>query len=102
MDIDFEGILIGIDGKPLVTESKAKATLSHICKAALLSATEKNIPGKEKFDRWELAKKLTGVVSLKTEEIAKIKEVVGEVYATSVVGPAFELLEKEHKKKEKK
>lgn len=96
MKIDFNAILITIDGKEmnLDAEGKQKASLATVCKNALISGNERNLTGKEKLERWELAKKLDGIVDLKVEEVAKIKEVVGDMYAASVVGPAYELLEK--------
>ncbi len=97
MLIDFDEVLKTVDGlkMAIAQDSKEKATLQMVCREALLSnESSKGISGKEKFERWELAKKLKGPVDLKTDEVAKLKELLGVVYGPTVVGPAYELLEK--------
>jgi len=76
---------------------KVNVTVGSACVGALLFnyPDEQKIQGKEKFERWNLAKKFNagGVIEITVEELVKVKELIGKMYATNMVGPLFELLE---------
>ena len=62
----------------------------------------KQLTGKEKVERYELAKKIhhsKGLVDLTVEEIALLKELVGRIYPPITVGQAFEILDPHSEKK---
>jgi len=75
-------------------------------KAAIVNALqamfedERALDGEEKLKRWQLAMRvyLGGDVDLSSEEIAKIKKLVGKLYGPSVVGPVWTALEGEKPK----
>lgn len=97
MKIDFAQTLRDLDGKP-IKKGKIDMSLASICVDALLSLDPKNtanIDGKEKVVRYELAKRIHkgGVVDLTTDEISKIKKLVGKLYFPIIVGQAFMMLE---------
>lgn len=93
MTINFEAEVKSLNGKTIMLDLETVGTLGKLCVEALLSPSEKNVSGKEKFERWELARKLHGEVDLKAEEVTKIKELAGDRYAAGVVGPIYDLLE---------
>lgn len=91
------------DGKPL----DKQPTLGSICETALVSSYadeidpvthKETITGQEKYDRWKLAQKLHGEVTLTAEELAKIKMLVGKAYLPAIVGPAWQMLDPGEKK----
>ncbi len=56
----------------------------------------KELSGKDKVERYELAKKIhnsKGLVDLTVEEVALLKELVGRIYPPITVGQAFEILD---------
>lgn len=74
------------------------ATLGGIMIGALVAEGGVGAPadGKERFERYQLAKKIheaSGEVELDIDDVAKIKTLIGTTYGTLVVGPAWELLE---------
>lgn len=79
-------------------------TLKDVCIAGLSSTIpNENIDGAEKFKRYQLAQKIYSVdkfVTLTAEEVTKIKELVGKIYAIPVVGAVYNLLEKDETVKE--
>lgn len=70
-------------------------------KALLATIKDENADGEEKYKRFKIRERLNedDVVDLKTDEIAKIKTLIGKVYSPLVVGQCWELLEKEKVKK---
>ncbi len=62
----------------------------------------KEMTGKQKVERYELAKKIhnsTGLVDLQAEEIALLKELIGRIFPPITVGQAFEILDPHSEKK---
>jgi hypothetical protein len=96
MKVDFSAILLNLQDEPLMQpgENPAPATLAWIASEALLRATDDK-DGQKKYKLYELAMKVGrgGVIELKSEDIALIKQKVGEQFAPLVVGRAFDLLE---------
>lgn len=112
MKINFDVVIKNLNGKPftnpvtpigkkpsecLPSEIKhVPVTLGEVCTNSLLAIHEnEKLSGKEKYERWALAKKINygGAVELTVEEIAKCKELIGKTYAALIVGPVFEILE---------
>lgn len=101
-------VIKGLDGKEMllqemrdgkIVDTGTKLTLRKVCTEALmLNNPQESVDGEEKFKRYQLALKVnisvTDEVDLSTEEITKIKRLVGASYGTGVVGPAFDMLEK--------
>ncbi len=100
MVVDFTQHLKNpLSGEPVYRDkdSKELSTLSDICVNALITSLkgDEGMAGTTKFELWCLAKKIYNAqVDLKSEEIAKIKERVGKMYSSLMVGIAYELLEK--------
>jgi hypothetical protein len=100
MKVDFSAILLNLKDEPLMQpaakegEDAPPATLAWIASEALLRATEEK-DGQKKYKLYALAMKVGGggEVELKTEDIALIKQKIGEQFAPLVVGRAFDLLE---------
>jgi hypothetical protein len=90
MKINFDSPILGQDDKP--TDLK----LGEACAQALLADApdeRANSASKaQRFDVW-LKIKAGGEVDLKAEEIALIKERIGTVGTTLLVGRAFALLD---------
>ena len=94
MKIDFAKTIKTLDGKEL----DPPRTLGQISAEALLgNYPDEKIDGDEKAKRLKLALRIVDAkdVDLKSEEIAKIKRLVGIAYAPLVVGQAFDMLEGE-------
>jgi len=95
MKIDFSQKLKTLTGETFKMDDK-EILLSEMCVDALL-ATEQNEPigGQEKMKRWEIAKKIHNKeeVEITSEEITLIKERVGKILITPIVGSINDLLE---------
>ena len=96
MKINFDQLIVDLDGKSIkervVNEKGEKdpdreISLGQVCVNSLLMPTDAKINGNEKVIRFKLAGKLHGggEIDLKTEEIAKIKELIAVTYNTLVV-----------------
>lgn len=84
-----------VDGKRVV--SKNEFQLKDVCVNALMAnVDEEKIDGNEKMKRYLLATKIqkANELDLKSEEIVKLKEQIGKVYGTMIVGQAYQMLEK--------
>ena len=94
---DFNQGIIGLNNLVLVDENGSNLVLGHVAVGALLAnLPNENIDGVEKAKRFALAMRIHGkeeAVEVTAEEVAKIKELVGKVYTTVVVGRAYDLLE---------
>ena len=95
MKIDFSQKLIGLDDLQMKAGGKGLTLRSVSIDALTAVMQNQKLEGAESFERYQLALKLKdgGMVELRSEEIAKIKKLVGEVFGPAVVGPAFTLLE---------
>ena len=99
MKIDFSAILLNLRDEPLMQPgengalSTAPATLAWIASEALLRATDDK-DGQKKYKLYALAMKVGngGEVDLKAEDVALLKQKIGEQFAPLVVGRAFDLL----------
>ena len=99
MKIDFSAILLNLNDTPLMqppdpTGENVPATLAWVASEALLRATDEK-DGTKKYKLYSLAMKVGngGEVDLKSEDIALIKQKIGEQFAPLVVGRSFDLLE---------
>lgn len=109
MKINFNTPLKDLEGEVLkrettegnkIIKTKNDFRLRDVCVNALLAnidnESENKIDGTEKMKRYLLATKIqkANKLDLKAEEITKLKELIGKVYGTLIVGEAFTLLEK--------
>jgi len=92
--INFSSVLTKLEGDPLKDDKQQDLTLASAAKQALLVLDEK-ATGQQKYDHYVLAMKIAngGDVTLKSEEISTIKEVIGKYMYPVVVGQAWDLLE---------
>ncbi len=101
MNIDFTQVLKTIEGKDMVDQQTEQiVTLKSIAVNGLMGNIEgENPTGEEKLRRYELARDInTSFVNkddltMKTEDVALLKQLIGTMFATMVVGAAFPLLE---------
>ena len=97
MKIDFSKQLVNLSGEPLRDESSDRpVTLGYVIVNDLLSDDPKNpLEGTEKLERYELAKAVHKGEKddLSAEEIVLIKQLVGKLLSTMVVGQVFEMLD---------
>lgn len=98
--INFSVILTRIGGKPLKDDEDKDLSLAGAAKQALLVLDDKQT-GSEKYNNYCLATKVVngGIVELKSEDISKIKELIGKYMYPVVVGQAWDLLEGQDPKK---
>jgi len=92
--INFSLVLTKLEGDPLKDDKQEDLTLAGAAKQALLALDEKQT-GEQKYEHYCLATKVAngGEVTLKSEEISTIKEVIGKYMYPIVVGQAWDLLE---------
>lgn len=106
MKVKLNQCLLKIDGEKLykeimeggkLVETKNEFQLKDVCINALMANIEGDkIDGLEKMKRYLLATKIqkANELDLKSEEIVKLKELIGKVYGVLIVGQAYEMLEK--------
>lgn len=92
--INFNVVLKSFEGEALKDEKQAELTLGATAKQALLISDEK-ATGEQKYENYVLATKVVngGEIELKSEEITKIKAVIGKYMFPAVVGQAWDYLE---------
>lgn len=113
VEIDFSQALENRWGRPLTEmvqkgdpdeePEKEIVTLGYVAVNALYNFDpNKRIKGFQKATRHELSQRILkalrdekGMVSLKTDEAALIKKLIGEVMPTQIVGQAWEMIERE-------
>jgi len=103
MKIDFSQVLRGLNGDPVREPGKDEGdlvdvTLKTMTYRALTSQSEdqKNMKPEEKYKRGKLAEKVfasEGLLELKIEEVAQIKEQIGKIFPIIIVAPAWDMLE---------
>ncbi len=101
MKIDFDVVLKNIEGKVFkgVDDGAEKdLTLKDACIVVLTSdipIEEPRPDGAEKFKRYELAVKLKtgGVIDIPSEEVAKVKRLIGLMCQVQLVGACYNALE---------
>lgn len=104
MKVDFDTVLTNLSGEELKENDK-----KHILKDISINSLMANIQqqgdnpeaGTVKIKRYELARKINdgGVVEVTAEEITMIKERVGIVMPTMVMGSVYDILEKKSEPK---
>jgi len=99
MLVNVDGVLKSMSGetlKDVVNGEAIDAKVKDALVNAILSPVQ-NEQGVEKVKKYELAKRIYagGDIDLVAEEVALIKERVGESYAPIIVGQLFELLDSE-------
>lgn len=100
MKIDLDAVLRDLDGKPMKSDASSdspNATLKSICLSALMASLpdEQHLPGTEKIVRYKLAIRIHdgGSQEFTPEEVTKMRDLIGKVYTTLVVGRAFDMLD---------
>ena len=105
MKIDFSQTLSTLDGEQFTDNVGGKdvpVNLGKICIGAL-DATyqdETNLTGSEKYARFELIAKLKSAseVDVSSEDVTKLKTLIGKRYGVTVVGAAYDALEGKSRK----
>lgn len=93
MKINFETNVTNLDGKEIKDEKGKEVTFAFLVIDALL-ANDKELNGKQKIIRFELAQKVYSKSQEYTvEEAALIKEIAGKLLSTIVVGFLFQLID---------
>jgi len=99
MKVKWDTELKTLDGE-VITEvgSKEKQTLRRIATFAVLTVDSEQISGKERYERYELAKELKAAdddTDFSVDDIAKIKELIGKAPRIGVViiGRCWDILE---------
>lgn len=97
MKIDVNRELKELDGTVLENEKKELLTVKKVIVNALLAnMPNETVSGEDKLKRFELSQrvhKADGLVDIKAEEATMIKDLVGKVFATLVVGQFFQIIE---------
>jgi hypothetical protein len=95
LDFTYPMMTLAKDKALTVTGSTEEFLLRDVVVEALLRPDDK-LSGKEKAERYILAVKIhtsPKEIDLTVEELAKIKELVGKVFAPLIVGQAWQMLE---------
>lgn len=97
MKIDFTRKFTNFNGEVLKDiQNDKELTLGYICVEALLSLDKStSLDGVEKLKRYDLALSIYKgeKETLKSEEISLLKDLIGKVYTTMIVGQAFKMLD---------
>lgn len=93
--INLNDEIIGFDNKPISGENGKNATFKSICQIALWQSVDQTESAQTKYENYKLSRKIDveGEVELTTEEIVKLKDKVGKVYGTLLVGLTYDKLE---------
>jgi len=98
MRINFNKGFKTLDGEKVLTQDKA-LDLKTVAVTALLTpaSADEKISGEEKAERYILAESISKAngspVSIKVEDIALLKKLIGGLYMPLIVGQAYRLLE---------
>ncbi len=100
MKRNFDQLLTGLGGKPLLNEDQqpTNLTLGAICvQALLMTFPDEQVTGEEKFRRYQLAERLStgGEVEVTAEEVALLKNLAGKGYVPLMVGAVWKALEEQ-------
>ncbi len=97
MKVDLSKVLEGPDGNPAIDETGKQVSLYKICSLSLFNGTKEPETDLLKLDKcWEMRASLKeGVMELKAEDLAFLKERIGRVYAGTpgVAGQARAMLD---------
>lgn len=96
MKLNFAQLLINLDGVPFA-DGDCRVSLGDVCFKSLESAytDEPTLSGAEKYARFELMARIKGAADLdvSSEDITKLKHLIGKCYSVPVVGAAYDALE---------
>ena len=99
MKINFDTVLLGLDGEPIKSPKPdgglESATLCAVARNALLARyqDEQNLSGQEQYHRYELAKNAKGETEWVSDDVTLLKRLIAKLYGPLVIGPAFDLIE---------
>lgn len=99
MKLKINQELVGLDGKAIAPTVGTKLTLKEVCVNSLLSPMEGD-GEKEKFEKWEIYKKLRDAkteADLTINDLATIKKCVGKFQPPLILGQVFEMIEQKDK-----
>ncbi len=96
--INFNQVLVGLDGKPMVSPAgSGDLTLGEAAVNALLGSApnDTNPTGVEKLKRYELARRIfrNSDAILSLDDITLIRDRIGIIYAPAVVGVTWAVLD---------
>lgn len=96
MKIQWQTVLTDLDGQALKVEGDKELTLAKVAINALsqLTQADQNMTGEEKFKLGLLTQKIHSEpdADFEVEEIAKVKDRIGKLYAPLAVFQAYNLL----------
>ena len=99
MKINVNGVIKNLKGEAVKDGTTTEdLTVKTVCINSLLNQTNENIGGLDKYESYQVVKKLEaagkdGKADLKVEEIGALKELIQTFYNTLVVGQAIDALE---------
>jgi len=88
--------LVDLRGRELIAEGEPLTFRGAVAGALLSQPSGENLSGAKKYRRYRLARLVMdaqGEVELTAEDVAEIKQAVGEVYLPLVVGQVWDWLE---------
>lgn len=96
--IDFSQVLTGVDGAELKEAADKPLTLRSAAVLALVAAyeDERQLDSREKFTRGVLAQRIhraTKPIDLKSDEVTKLKALVGKAFGPAVLVAAWPMLD---------
>jgi hypothetical protein len=102
MDINFDLVLKDRKGEPMKTEEGKELTLGQICVIAIDQGLSDSRDSSLKYKMGKLANLIYkgGVVSVKSDEIAQLKDLVGKVFPPHILQQTFDILEGEYEVKD--
>lgn len=96
MKINWNAVIVDMDNKPLKADGDKDLTLAKVAINALsqLTQADASLSGEEKFLLGALAYKIHNEpeAEYEVEEISKVKQRIGNLYAPSAVFQAYNLL----------
>lgn len=94
MRIKLDEVLKDVDGKtPLKIQDGKTITLKDICIQAILTPDEKETPESKYKDYLIYVKLMSEEDDFTIEDIARLKEKIGKIYAPLILGQAWDILE---------
>ena len=103
MNYDMQAPLTGFNGDPIKKseEDSSPVTLGETLTMACVNASpQKYADGDAKLKVYRVLQKIgvkdAGEVELEAEEVALIKDLIGDMYGVAVVGAVHDLLEQRH------
>ncbi len=100
MKFNVDAQVIGYNGKPIPksADDDSPVSLGEVLSMACVNANpQKHSTGEDKMKIYRILQKTHagGEVELEVEEVALLKTLVGESYGVPMVGPVYDLLEKQ-------